>query len=144
MKAKIKPFTEEMCMNESPAPITETDTLNIADKEKSININGPMGDVAFLTSENTRYRRVLEDKVRSYIKLSVPVINTLITGADNGLARKILNLSSTQMNDIISGQIIYDTYNDEFISTKEGNETIAGRRYIKNGNLFERYKRREV
>ena len=109
MNAKLVPLTSEMCMAESPAPVTEIDTINLSDSSKSLNLNGAMGDNAFLTSKNFKDRMILEDKVRSYISLSVPVVNTLLTGADNGIAKKILGLSTSQFNDILSGQVIFES-----------------------------------
>jgi len=134
LKARLVPFTKEMCINESPAPVTEIDTVNLSDDKRSININGAMGDNPFLTSKNNRDRMVLEDKVRSYISLSVPVVNTLITGADNGIAKKILGIPSSRFNDIIAGQVIYDTYNDEYILAREAE---PGESYLYGGRIIE-------
>lgn len=105
MRVRLIPFTEDMCINESPAPVTESDTINLVDKERELNINGPMGDNLFMTSEKKHSRRILEDKIRSYIKLCVPVINTLITDVNNNIAINILNLSRKEINEIIKGQI---------------------------------------
>ncbi|MBR1444191.1 MAG: hypothetical protein IJ583_11760, partial [Firmicutes bacterium] len=134
MNAKLIPLTSEMCMAESPAPVTEIDTINLSDSSKSLNLNGAMGDNAFLTSKNFKDRMILEDKVRSYISLSVPVVNTLLTGADNGIAKKILGLSTSQFNDILSGQVIFDTYTEEYILAREAK---ARESYLYGGEIIE-------
>lgn len=62
MRVRLIPFTEDMCINESPAPVTESDTINLVDKERELNINGPMGDNPFMTSEKNTQEEYLKIK----------------------------------------------------------------------------------
>lgn len=116
---KLEPYTKEMCICESPQPVTEVDTIKNIGDTRDINRFGLMGDIPFMTSENFEIRKELEDKVRSYIELNVPVINTLIIGASNNIARQILGLTQKELEDIMTGQMIYDTYNGKYVLTKE-------------------------
>lgn len=132
--AKLKPFTSDMCIQESIRPVTESNALSALTNDRKINEYGPMGNAAFMTSSNKLICQELTDKIRSYIKLSVPVINTIITGADNNIARRILNLTQGEYNDILNGQLIYDTYEDTYISVREAKENES---YLFCGEIIE-------
>lgn len=138
---KMRKFTR--FDEESPAMVTEAESAQASDYKKAYNPHGTMGDAAFSTASRSEDRNILVDKVRSYTRLCVPVVNTILTSGTSPIVSKVLTirrdgevkkLSKKDLKDIISGELIYDVDNDDYVLK---NDAEPGRYYLFGGEVLE-------